>query len=245
MRKVEGIVLEKKPYGESDEIISLLSKERGRVVFRARGLKKSKAKHSGNLQDFNWLEVFFVEGSGFSIITDTYLIDSFSNIKSNLSKIRVVSEITDTLNSFLPKDVVDTVSWCLLNEYLQNLNSKEINEKKIFLSQAFFNFKLLSLHGFAPELDKCVSCQKEIKKEGAVFSIPLGGLMDKTCSLNQNQTHLISSEAISIVKKWPTKEVDKYFSYEEDLERAKELTILVNKFVNWHLNKDIKHANKV
>ncbi|HSM92508.1 MAG TPA: DNA repair protein RecO, partial [Anaeromyxobacteraceae bacterium] len=53
--KVEGIVLRVVDYGESDRIVTLLTRERGKVGAYARGARASRRRFPGLLEPFTLL----------------------------------------------------------------------------------------------------------------------------------------------------------------------------------------------
>jgi DNA repair protein RecO (recombination protein O) len=76
----EGIVLARKNYGEADRIISVFSKDKGRIAFIAKGTRRPKSRKRGHIEIFNRVKFQAVTGRGLDIITEAEVIDDFKDI---------------------------------------------------------------------------------------------------------------------------------------------------------------------
>ena len=153
MKKVEAVVLKKTPLYEADEIVSLYSKEGGRVEFKARGIKKSSAKHSGTLQTFNLLNVWFVEGRGMPVVTDTQLRESFAKTRASLAKTKALRKVLNIVSDSTPRGGTDYILWQQLVNYMSHLEEAEDSEDLLSMAPVFFTYKMLSSHGFRPVMN--------------------------------------------------------------------------------------------
>ncbi|MFA5967245.1 MAG: DNA repair protein RecO [Patescibacteria group bacterium] len=175
--KTKGIIIRRINLGEADRILTILTADRGKIRVVARGVRRANAKLSGFLELFRYNEYLLAEGRNLDIITGAATIENFRQISLNLRKIGLayyVAEISDRLVEETQEadQVFDLVYTAL----------KEINANKLPLDfvKSFFEFNILSVLGFKPELTKCIVCEKPIdltQKTG--FSVTLGGLIDR------------------------------------------------------------------
>jgi len=194
--KTKGIIIRRINLGEADRILTILTADRGKIRVVARGIRRSNAKLSGFLELFRYNEYLLAEGRNLDIITGAATIENFRQISLNLRKIGLayyVAEIADKLiEETQEADQVFDLVYTVL---------KEINSNKLPLDfiKGFFEFNILSVLGFKPELNKCIVCEKSIditQKFG--FSVSLGGLIDND--------HFFSDPS-AIVLDQPTAEV--------------------------------------
>jgi DNA repair protein RecO (recombination protein O) len=82
-----GIVLGRKNYGEADRILSVYSKDRGRVVLIAKGIRRPKSRKRGHLEIFSLLNFQANSGHGIDLITEADIIDDFKEIRNSLPKV--------------------------------------------------------------------------------------------------------------------------------------------------------------
>jgi recombinational DNA repair protein (RecF pathway) len=100
MHSTCGIILRREDFRERDERITLYTRDFGKISVIAKGLKRIEAKLRGNLDIFNFVDIIFVEGKNFYILTGVDLKERFfSIIKDNyiygsaLSVVRTVEYI--------------------------------------------------------------------------------------------------------------------------------------------------------
>jgi DNA repair protein RecO (recombination protein O) len=96
-----GIILGRKNYGEADRILSVYSKDYGRITLIAKGIRRPKSRKRGHVEIFSLLKFSANSGHGIDLMTEAEIIDDFKEIRKNLSKVslayyfmEVVSKIT-------------------------------------------------------------------------------------------------------------------------------------------------------
>lgn len=83
MHSAQGIILRREDFRERDEKVVLYTKEFGKISIVAKGTKRIGAKLRGNLDIFNFVDIIFVEGRNFFILTNIDTREKFSNIIKN------------------------------------------------------------------------------------------------------------------------------------------------------------------
>jgi DNA repair protein RecO (recombination protein O) len=147
--QVEAIVLKRTKYGETDRIVTLFTSEVGKIKVLARGVRKITSKRIGSLEVGTCLKAQVIHGRGMDILSQTVIVDSYSNLKSDLTgmtQLYLLLEVIDCLtgeNQELPE------IYTILANTLQQLSASE-NRKAILLKA----FKQITLDlGFTPPQD--------------------------------------------------------------------------------------------
>jgi DNA repair protein RecO (recombination protein O) len=99
--KIEGIVLKRRNLGEADRILTILSKESGKIAVKAPGVRRIPSRRSPHVELLN-LSQFTLYGSSktfMPIVTEAQTLEDFSPIKSDLHKIGVALYICELINS--------------------------------------------------------------------------------------------------------------------------------------------------
>lgn len=203
------------------------------MYFRARGVRKGKAKHSGALQELNMLDVFFVPSKSGPLITDTTLQESYSNIKSSPEKIEAARAVTRVILTF-PTDFEDMVLWWQLIDYLSVL---ETTEKGSFsLAPSYFLLAMLKMHGTQPEFERCVLCGTEIiGGSQCFFSVRNGGVVGEECKKREDDLiSLIGPERATLVT-WKSLALRDVLEQEFLAETERDVMNIVEKYCAWHL----------
>lgn len=240
MNSVEAIILERHPFGESDEILTCLSKERGKMKFRARGVKKLAAKHRGALQRFNWTQIYFVEGRGLPITTDTILKESFPNIKGSIELTMALEPAVRLVARALPILSPDYPLWWQLTDYLLTLEQKRpTKSENLWLAPAFFTYRLLLLHGLKPELKNCLNCRTALEDNPSFFSAAAGGGLCLACARRDRAAASISGRARKELATWSNLSLESFLVSPKHPEAAA-IREAIERFAQWHLGSPIE-----
>ena len=156
IRSSPAIVLRSWAYGESDKIVSFLTRDFGKIRGIAKGAKRSRRRFLNVLEPFTLVQLRFHQRSN-SALAFVHACDwvcVFRDITRTLAKIAHASylvEITDELT----RDGDDSLS--LFDHLLDGLRFLEKNEASTEFITAF-ELTLLRLAGFQPTLEHCQRC---------------------------------------------------------------------------------------
>ncbi len=166
---MRAIVLERRDIREHDQMVTFLTKERGKQEVMARGIKKITSKHAAHIEPSTVIDVEIVHGKKMDHLIKVIPIDSRISIRTNPHKsiltlygIRIVNLLTEA--GQLDEGVYD-----ILDEYIGVLDS--IEKTRLIVLDAFV-LQLFSLLGMQPVITHCVVCSKKSQLFGFYF---LGG----------------------------------------------------------------------
>ncbi|MBI3590594.1 MAG: DNA repair protein RecO [Candidatus Melainabacteria bacterium] len=184
-----GIVLSSYNLAESDKILNIYTKDNGLVRAIAKGVKKSKSRFSGKVEQLSCCYFQFARGKNLDIISDCSQVNGFALLKSDLIRLSYGILFIEVVSSFAHEMESESVHvYDLLYSGLEEL--QKVNNPVLFSIRFLINF--LSIHGLSPQLETCVSCSKEVQRLGNTkinekpdvypYSSALGGLLCKKCS---------------------------------------------------------------
>ena len=67
--KVEGIVLRHREWGEADRMLTLFTRELGKVQALAKGIRKPRSRKAGHVEPFSRATLLLARGRSFFILT--------------------------------------------------------------------------------------------------------------------------------------------------------------------------------
>ena len=100
-QELEAIVLQTHNVGEADRFCILLTRERGKIPARARGVRKPKSRMGGSLLALQRISVTVHEGSAGFMITAA---SSTDNIQTTLAGFLQMQQVSEMLLSVLEDD---------------------------------------------------------------------------------------------------------------------------------------------
>lgn len=202
----KGIVLKSIPYKESDAIVTILNKENGFIVFKARGVFKINSKNASSLQLYTIGEYKVESKTDYSnkVLTSS-MCDFFPlYVYEDLKYTSLLSFVNEVIHLF--KDEYSE-SYDLLELLIKNL-------KKIdFLTAVLMVIKyIIKWSGVSFEVDSCVECNN---KKVNSFNYDAGGFLCGKCSTKHihNIDNLDYLKTMRIVMK---AKMDNIFLYEVD-----------------------------
>lgn len=98
--KDEAIVLKKIDFGEADRIVTLMTKNHGKVKVLAKGVRRPASRKGGNLDVLNHVEVFVAKGRNLDLVTQAQALNVHNGVKKEvklISKALYLCELTDGL----------------------------------------------------------------------------------------------------------------------------------------------------
>lgn len=139
---VEGIILKRSNFGEADRMLTILTKNLGKISVVARGVRKITSRRAGNVELLNLVKVGLFKGKGYTL-TEAASIETFPRIKSNLAISTAAFHILELANKFLPENDPNFQVYDLI---VLTLKTFERNPRQLVLRA--FEIKFLNLLGF-------------------------------------------------------------------------------------------------
>lgn len=148
----EGIVLSRKNFGEADRILTVLSKDFGKISLIAKGIRRIKSKKRGHLEIFSKIKFSSVKGHGMDIMIEATTVNDFSGVRINLNKISLAYYFCEVVSKITHEDGHSTTVYGLLSSALEELET--VSElKKLRLK---FIYELLTDMGYWPTGEKII-----------------------------------------------------------------------------------------
>lgn len=142
--KVEGIVINRRNYSESDRIITVFSKTQGKIQIKASGVRKITSRRSSHIELLNYGTFSLHQGRNMPILTEVESLESFPKIKKDLKKVGFSYHILELVNGLCAENQESFEIFMLLGKTLRRI-SLENNLVEIVRD---FETKLLNLLGF-------------------------------------------------------------------------------------------------
>lgn len=129
--KTEAIVLKRANIGETDRIVTLLSKDYGKIVCVAKGVRKLKSSNRATLEPGNLAEVFLIETKSLPILTQSKLLKEAEYVRKSLVGISQLTQILEIFDRLFVEDYIEEETSQLAFTIHQELLSINKNNSKI------------------------------------------------------------------------------------------------------------------
>jgi DNA repair protein RecO (recombination protein O) len=159
-----GIVVKKEDRGEADQLLTIYTKDFGKLEILAKSIRKISSKLRSGVEIFYLSEFEFIQGKGYKTLTDAILLEKFANLRDDLSRLKFAYQMADVADDFLRAPESDKEIWNLLLKTLKKINDPKILSEKLPAIYYSFLFNFISLLGYGlslPDFKKLRSFSKE------------------------------------------------------------------------------------
>lgn len=87
--RVDVLILSRKNTKEADRIVTVFSKQLGKLRLVAKGVRKPSSRKRGSLEVFTFAKLQVAGTPGLGIVTEAQILDSFSPWRKNLRRVAV------------------------------------------------------------------------------------------------------------------------------------------------------------
>lgn len=225
MNNSEALLLRKTLYRDADYILSLFTKDLGKISGIARNAKNSMKRFGARLEPFVHFSVSFKDtGRDFKLIQDTHTIQVFSSFVGDIELFALGSLILETTDALIPAESPNEELFELVIQTLSDLDSK----KSPLPTVLQFQLIALSISGYEPNLYSCAKCEKPINGD-SYFSTNGGGAVCFDCVGERKNSFIFSNAFLS--------DID---LMESNLDKVLKYIKLFTKFTEHHTEKEIK-----
>lgn len=168
----EAIVLARRNYSESDRLVTLFTKDYGRLTVLAKGVRKPSSRKRGSLEVFSKISFAAARGKGFDVMTESQLLSSHSDIRHDIKKVSVAYFVLETVRRLTEDEEPHRDLYIFLSKSLLEL--EDTNTLRSFRKK--FIVDALTLLGFWPlgkplddpdsELERIVEREMTTKRVG-------------------------------------------------------------------------------
>lgn len=194
--KVDAVVLRHSDWGEADRLLTLFSREQGKLRAIAKGIRKIQSRKAGHLEPFTRATIMLAKGQDLWIVTQAEAVNFYQPIREDLQKMGQAAYVVELLDRFTYEEGQNWQLYKLLTETLERLSSGEDD----FIPIKYYEMRLLDLLGYRPLLFECAACGEEITARDQYFSANLGGVLCPKCANRGQSTRQISVEALRYLR---------------------------------------------
>ncbi len=127
---LEGIIIKRVNVGEADKILTLFTKESGKVVLKVKGVRKLQSKRAGSLELFNHVRVFVVKGRGsLDLLTEVILLNTFSSWRKFLGRVNLAYQLAEAVDKLTPENQSHPEIFTLLLSAFLDIENLDSNWK--------------------------------------------------------------------------------------------------------------------
>ncbi len=191
VRTGEAIVLRTWPFHEADLLVSLFTREHGRLKGVARHAMRSRRRFGGALEPMTHVRATWAEGPRQELVR----LDAFEIVSSpmtaqvdyaRVAAIELIAEVLDELPEGAVEDAVFRLALAVL---------AELRVGRVWMPVTYFCLWMNRLMGWMPELGTCVVCGADLRGRGVWQSATVDGV---TCADDRRPASLFLNAEVVV-----------------------------------------------
>lgn len=181
----DAVVLRVQKLGESDRIVTLLTRRHGRVRAVARGVRRTTSRFGARLEPFGHVDLQLSGspdgvggGTGLFGVGQVEAVELYGKaFLADYPRYTAASAIAETAERLTPVEREPALRQFLLT--VGALRALAVGEHRGALVLDAYLLRSMALAGWAPALDECAVCGSAGRH--AAFSVPAGGAVCPDC----------------------------------------------------------------
>lgn len=229
----QAVVIRTQKLGEADRIITMLTREHGRIRCVAKGVRRTKSKFGARLEPGSHIDVQLFIGKTFDTVTQVEAIENFGDeLSRDYRRWTITSAILETAERFTSQEREPALlEYQLVVGGLRAL-AEDRHDPSLILDA--FLLRSLALGGYAPSMTICSRCEKPGPHR--YFSLVGGGSVcvdcrPSACATPAPETLELMSSLLS--GDWTIADVS-------EGRYRREASGLIAAYLQWHLERGLR-----
>ena len=229
----EAIVLRTHKLGEADRIITLLTRQHGRVRAVAKGVRRTTSRFGSRLEPFTHVDLQLAEGRSLDVITQAETITPFSSgLGLDYDRYTAGTVMLETADRLVAEEKEPSVQHFLL--LVGGLRAMVAGDRGPGQVLDSYLLRSLAVAGYAPSFEHCARCGLEGPHRW--FNPSMGGMLCSTCRMPGSASPAPETVAVLgalLAGDWPVVQAT-------DPRHLKEASGLVAAYLAWHLERALR-----
>ncbi|MBF4163406.1 DNA repair protein RecO [Nocardioides acrostichi] len=229
----EAIVLRTHKLGEADRIITLLTRQHGRVRAVARGVRRTTSRWGSRLEPFTHVDLQLAEGRSLDTITQAETITPFANgVGHDYERYTAGTAMLEAAERLAVEEREPATQQFLLLVGGLRAMCRGVHGPTGVLDS--YLLRSLAVAGYAPSFEACAHCG--LAGPHRWFNVAMGGALCSTCRLPGSASPapetLVLLGAL-LAGDWDVVE-------RADARTSREASGLVSAYLNWHIERGLR-----
>lgn len=187
---VQAIVLRVTDYNDRDALLTVLTRNHGKLTVKARGLRRKNSPLIAPCQLLAFGEFTLFEYRGMYTINEAHSLELFQHLRRDLTKLSLGTYFAQVAEVISQEDLPNPELQALLLNSLYALSALNLPEAQV---KAAFELRAACLAGYSPDLYSCHICGNENPDR---LDISAGQLECSRCSRGQGGIRMPVSSGV-------------------------------------------------
>ena len=246
----EGIVLKQRKIANNRRMITLFTKNYGKISAGTSINEKSKGKSALALRPFTYAEYDLFKGHESYSVNAAQVKKSYYSIGEDLNRFFIASKLIEYLDKVLEENQARPKLFDMTLEFFESITKASGNYETLLYA---FIIKTLRVQGVMPELKNCVNCGKSLEEfgyelpnnhKGHSFSVSAGGVICEKCQeIERTSSNTLiykpSFDIIDTLSYFMNTPLEKFEKVKLKSEVSEEIRKILAEYIDYYLGIDV------
>jgi DNA repair protein RecO (recombination protein O) len=227
--RTEAVVLRGLDYGETSRIVTLFTREKGKISVIAKGARKTKSSFGSTLQPMAYTQVVFYykPTRTLQVLTESSHVEAFHRLNRSLDRITIGLRVVELVDALLEEEDPQPRAFTLTLQVLQALDRAGERVENVW---PYAQLRLARLMGVAPAIDR--DNVEAISEDGGLLSLANGGVYPKSAA--PGNARVASRSALRAFAIFARADLDVVLRMSLDERTRNEVENLVSQYMRFH-----------
>jgi DNA repair protein RecO (recombination protein O) len=232
--KTKGIIIREVNTGEADKIVTIFSKNLGKITGTAKGARRPKSKFVAGSQFLCYSDFVLYKGKEMYSINSCDIIEPFYEIRNDIIKLTYAAHTVDIISDVIQENQPASKVLQLLLNTMHMLSKTDKNPELVI---RIFEIRLMAILGYAPNVKGCMECGNEDISRIS-FSFKNCGILCGSCKMQDKLSLDISTGTYRALNHIIYSKLTELYSFSLSDNVLEELGRITKRYIKERLERD-------
>ncbi len=229
----QAIVLRTHKLGEADRIITLFTREHGRIKAVAKGVRRTKSRWGARLEPASHVDLQLYSGRSLDTVTQAVSIENFGDaLSADYQRWTIAAAVLEAAERFVSHEHEPALAQYGLVVGALKVLAHQTYDPSLILDA--YLLRSLAVAGYAPSLTQCSQCDEPGPHK--YFSLVGGGSVCSSCKPSAAPTP--HPETLLLMQALLSGDWDR--ATDSELRFRREASGLIAAYLQWHMERGLR-----
>lgn len=236
--RVSAIVLKRRDQGEADRLLTVFTRDRGKLTLLAKGVRRPASRKAGHIEPFTSVDLLVAKGKSLDLVTQAETTVAHRALREDLWRSTWAYYVAELADAFTVDEDPQALLFELVAETLDRLNRGEDPG----LTVRYYELHLLGLVGYQPQLFRCVECDALLQPEVNFLSIERGGALCPRHGAHVAEAIALPVNVLKVLRYLQTRDWAQVAQLQLSPQIGNQLETVLARYIVYHLDRTLRSA---
>lgn len=234
--RLQAIVMRRRDLGEADRLLTVFTRDRGKVNLLAKGVRRAASRKAGHIEPFTYTDFLVAKGANLDLVTQAETIAAHRHVREDLWRSSLAYTVVELADAFTQDEDPNSLLFELLLETLGRLDEGHA----VTLAVRYYELHMLDLAGYQPQLFNCVQCGQPLQQEVNFLSFERGGCLCPKHGSHLPGTVALPLDVLKVMRYLQSREWAQVAVLELRPEVLGQIEALLARYIVYHLERTLR-----